>query len=199
MVMMDAKIMSDALTRALNDLAAGRPVILTGARDGGPVMVQAAGAVDDTWVNFMAREARGLLGMAITPRRASALGLSLQPRRNVGRPVPLYTLSIEAAVGCTTGISAGERATTVAAAAVTPARPEAVVTPGHIFPQVSEIGTGGQAEGALDLLRRAGVMPVAMICSMLDFEGRDADDLHACTVAATLDLAIVDMGELGLV
>lgn len=184
------------LTEALSDLAAGRPVVLTGASDGGPVMVMAAEAISPDWVNLLATHARGLLGMAITFQHAAALGLALQQRRNVSRKVPLYTLSIEAAQGTTTGISAAERACTILAAAAPDADDRAVITPGHIFPQVAEPGSGGQAEGAVALLRRAGLSPVAAICSMLDDQGNDADLACARAKATELGLVCLDMSAL---
>ena len=185
------------LDAAIAALHAGRPVVLTGAADGGPVMVMAAGAITASWVNTLATHARGLLGMAITFQHAAKLGLTLQQRRNVARKVPLYTLSIEAASGTTTGISAAERAATILAAAAPDADDRSVITPGHIFPQVAEPGSNGQAEGAVTLLRRAGLPPVAAICSMLDAGGNDADLACARAKAAELGLVCLDISALG--
>ena len=188
---------TERLTAALADLAGGKPVILTGASDGGPVMLVPGRDVTAAQVNRLTHEARGLVGIALPLRRAAELGLSLQPRRNCRRNLPLYTLSIEA-VGVGTGISAGERAETIRAAADPAARAGAVVSPGHIFPQVVEPGLHGQAEGAVTLLRLAGCGDVAAICSMIGPDGGDLDTAAARVRAAALGLTAVDMADLPL-
>ncbi|MFV0245841.1 MAG: 3,4-dihydroxy-2-butanone-4-phosphate synthase, partial [Qingshengfaniella sp.] len=123
-----------ARERALASFVAGRPVIVTGAAEGPFMMIDAAG-VTPQGINLMAAEARGLIGMVMSSRRASALGLEMQPRS--GRETaPLYTRSIEAAQGTTTGISAEDRALTIKAAAF--GGREDIISPGHIFPQVPD-------------------------------------------------------------
>ena len=109
---------SPALTGAIDHLVAGRPVVIVGASDAGSAVVMPAGAADGPWINFTAREARGLVGMATPPRRAAALGLACRPRRHLNQAVPYYTMSIEAASGAATGISAQESAVTIRAAAL---------------------------------------------------------------------------------
>lgn len=173
-------------------LAAGRPVIVTGAREGAFMLVSAEGATPEV-INLMATHARGLVGMILSKRRAAALGLDLQPRQGRAE-APLYTMSIEAARGTTTGISAADRARTIRAAAFGGA--EDIVSPGHIFPQVPDGRDAGQAALALRLIAGAGTAPVAALCTILDAAGEVAGPAAAWALAARLGLVAVDAGEI---
>ena len=174
------------LTRAVAEIAAGRPVLMIAP--GGAVLTMAARAVTPDWVNFMASQARGLVGVALTARRAAELGLTLQPRQ--GRPdAPLYTQSIEARDGVETGISAADRARTILAAEEGGA--EDIVTPGHIFPQIAE--DGDCAALALQLVRLADAGQVAVLCGLLDAGGDMAGAASARAFADDHGLAIVEM------
>lgn len=176
-----------AAARALADLAAARPVIVTGSTSGAFVMMDAA-AVTPDWINLMAARMRGLIGLAIPLRQADALGLGLQPRR--GRQGgPLYTASIEARLGISTGISAGDRALTILTA-VGGSRDD-IVTPGHVFPHLPEGDPRGMADLALRLLALAGPAKGAVTCVLLDDTGEIADTTHATHLAAELGLACV--------
>ncbi|WP_158585590.1 3,4-dihydroxy-2-butanone-4-phosphate synthase [Pseudooceanicola sediminis] len=181
--------LTDEMSAACDALVEGRMVVLAGTR-AGPVVMMAAGAITPRSVNFMAREARGLLGMALTPRKAAMLGLSLQPRRGAAER-PLYTVSIEAREGVETGISSADRARTIRAATECETG-DMIVTPGHIFPQISEGDTRGQADCALALLRAAGLPPVAALCSMIGAEGATPSDTEARAFAAAHGLVCVD-------
>lgn len=171
-------------------------MVLTGATDGGPLLVIPAEDVTAEWVNFLVTHGRGLLGIAITMRRAAELGLTLQPRRNCSRNVPLYTHSIEGAVGIGTGISVKERAATILAAASPTPITKAVVSLGHIFPQVAEPGSAGQADAALRLMALASKSPVAAICSMLGDDGSDIAESELRTRARALGLQVLDVSHL---
>jgi len=165
-----------AVPDALAALRAGRPLVLCGEDGGRPVVVVAATAADAGAVNFMAREARGLVCLALTPERCAELGLELiPPRRGPAGEAEAFTVSIEAREGVTTGISAGDRARTIAVA-VDPAAGEAdVCSPGHVFPiRVDPAGVLGRpavAEAAVDLTRAAGLAPAAALCAVLGDHG----------------------------
>lgn len=177
------------MASAISNLAAGDPVIVTGSPDG-PFVMCAAENVTPAHINLMAAHARGLVGLVLTKRRAADLGLELQPRQ--GREnAPLYTMSIEATEGTTTGISATDRTTTIRAAAL--GRAGDVITPGHIFPQVTNGRPTGQAELALRLLCAAEASPVAAICTVLDESGMVATASDARALAADLGLVSVDL------
>ncbi|QOL79899.1 3,4-dihydroxy-2-butanone-4-phosphate synthase [Pseudooceanicola spongiae] len=181
--------LSEEVTQACEALAEGRIVVLSGTR-AGPVLAMAAEAVTPERVNFMAREARGLVGMALTPRKAAMLGLSLQPRRGGGER-PLFTVSIEAREGIETGISSADRALTILTATHCDTG-ERIVTPGHIFPQISEGDAGAQADCALALLKAAGLSPVAALCSMIGAGGEALSDADAEAFARAQGLVCVD-------
>ncbi|WP_349295704.1 3,4-dihydroxy-2-butanone-4-phosphate synthase (plasmid) [Thioclava sp. 'Guangxiensis'] len=178
-----------AATRAL---AASRPVIVTGCQGGAFVLIAARDA-DANWINIMARDARGLVGMVMPLEHAQGLGLELQPQRG-GRNAPLYTQSIEATIGISTGISAKDRACTIAAA--TTGAPDAVVSPGHVFPQVPNGCADGQADIALRLLGDAGLAPLGVICTILDSKGRDAGPETVAALATDLDAEIIAASDL---
>ncbi len=175
------------LTRAVTDIAAGRPVLISAPT--GAVLTMAARRITPDWVNFLATEARGLVGVALTPRRAAELGLTLQPRQ--GRPdAPLYTQSIEARDDrIETGISAADRALTIRVAEDGCAQD--IVTPGHVFPQIAE--EGDAAGMALQLVRLADAGKVAVLCGVLDEAGDSADADAARTFADRHDLALVEL------
>ena len=175
------------LATALDALANGCPVIVTGA-EGGAVLVMDGAKVTPDWINFMVTEARGLVGIAITARRAAELGLSLQPRR--GRTDgPLYTQSIEARDGIETGISAVDRTRTILAAVNGDAGD--IVTPGHIFPQIPSGDELGQSDLALRLVRKADGAKAAAICTILDAQGQAIGVSDAMGLADRHGLALV--------
>ncbi|SFR12170.1 3,4-dihydroxy-2-butanone-4-phosphate synthase [Poseidonocella sedimentorum] len=176
-----------ALSEAVRALSAGAPVVITGSAEG-PFVLARAECITPDQITLMAAHARGLVGMVITHRRAAELGLGLQPRQG-RRDAPLYTSSIEAAAGTSTGISAEDRALTIRAAAT--GGPRDIITPGHIFPQVSDARPSGQAGLALRLLAAAGLPPVAAICTMLDSEGEVAGRADAARTAEALGLVAV--------
>lgn len=188
---LDAVIPRPTLSDVLTELGLGRPVVVTGTR-GGPVMLCAAEETTPDQINLMATHARGLVGLVMTHKRAAELGLDLQPRS--GRPgAPLYTRSIEAAKGTTTGISTEDRARTIRIAA-TGGKGD-VITPGHIFPQVSDGHQNGVAETAIRLLAASGGQCAATICAILDDRGEVADTPTAQALARRLGLATVDMSQ----
>jgi len=161
----------------ITDIAAGRMVILMDDEDreneGDLVMAAAHVRAED--INFMASHGRGLICLTLTRERCEQLALPLMVRRNVSQHSTNFTLSIEAAEGVTTGISAHDRARTVQAAVSPRAIPEDIVQPGHIFPLMAQPGgvltRAGHTEAGCDLARLAGLEPAAVIVEILNEDG----------------------------
>ena len=134
-------------------------------------------------INFMARHGRGLICLALTKERADRLGLEPMTRTNRSRNETAFTVSIEAREGITTGISAADRARTVAVAIDASYGPEAIVSPGHVFPLIAKPGgvlaRAGHTEAAVDVSRLAGLNPSGVICEIMRDDGSMArlDDL----------------------
>jgi len=126
-------------------------------------------------INFMAKHARGLICLALTRERVEQLGLPLMARQNGTRHQTAFTVSIEAREGVTTGISAADRARTVAVAIDPSCGPQDIVTPGHVFPLVARDGgvleRTGHTEAAVDLARLAGLTPAGVICEIMNDDG----------------------------
>ena len=161
----------------LEEAAAGRPFILVDAEDReneGDVIIPADAATSEI-IAFMAREARGLICLALTPERAAHLKLKPMAETNRSGMGTAFTVSIEAATGVTTGISAADRARTIAAAIAPDATADDVVSPGHMFPLVAQAGgvlaRAGHTEAAVDLARLAGRDPSGVICEIMNDDG----------------------------
>ena len=165
----------------------GRMFVLVddeGRENEGDLVIPAQMATPDA-INFMARFGRGLICLAMTPERVHQLNLPLMAQHNGTRHQTAFTVSIEARDGVTTGISAPDRARTIATA-IDPTKGSAdIVTPGHIFPlQAREGGVlvrAGHTEAAVDLARLAGLNPSGVICEIMNDDGTMArrDDLIA--------------------
>ena len=134
-------------------------------------------------INFMATHGRGLICLALTKERVDQLGLELMSRNNRTRHETAFTTSIEARVGVTTGISAGDRARTISVAIDSSKGPDDIVTPGHVFPLVAKDGgvlvRAGHTEASVDISRLAGLNPSGVICEIMNEDGTMArmDDL----------------------
>lgn len=160
---------------ALRALRAGNCTVVVDNATGGGVLVAAAVGISAATVNQIALIAKGLVMMAITEERAERLGLALQPRRHAAAQTPVFTVSIEAAQGVSTGISAADRAHTLRTASAHFAEPAHLVSPGHIFPVVAASGWRGApidaAGQALNLVHRARGEDVAVFAQILDNDG----------------------------
>jgi 3,4-dihydroxy 2-butanone 4-phosphate synthase/GTP cyclohydrolase II len=165
----------------ISDIRQGRMVVLldddADSHNEGVVMV-AAEHCDASHVNFMARQARGLVCLTLTEERCQQLDLPPLVEDAMGEKSN-FTLSIEASVGIDTGISAGDRARTVQAAVAPYAKPSDIVQPGHIFPLTAVPGgvltRAGHTEAASDYARLAGLLPAAVIADILTSQGVVAD------------------------
>jgi 3,4-dihydroxy 2-butanone 4-phosphate synthase/GTP cyclohydrolase II len=166
----------ERVQKTLAEVRAGRPVILVDDEDReneGDLMFAAEHATPEA-INFMAKYGRGLICLALTARQIERLDLAMMPQG--GAPLgTAFTLSIEARHGVTTGISAADRSHTIQVAIAPEARPEDVVTPGHIFPLKAREGgvlvRTGQTEGSVDLAALAGLLPAGVICEIMNDDG----------------------------
>jgi 3,4-dihydroxy 2-butanone 4-phosphate synthase / GTP cyclohydrolase II len=159
------------------DLRAGRMVILVDEedRENEGDLVLAAEHVTPEAINFMVTHARGLVCLTLTEERCRQLGLWQMARDNKSPHSTAFTVSIEAAEGVTTGISAHDRARTVRVAVAPNARPEDVVQPGHVFPIMARPGgvliRAGHTEAGCDLAQMAGLAPASVICEIMNEDG----------------------------
>jgi 3,4-dihydroxy 2-butanone 4-phosphate synthase / GTP cyclohydrolase II len=159
------------------ELAAGRMIILVDEEDReneGDLLI-AADHVSAESVNFMARYGRGLICLTLTPERCDRLNLQSMTARNGTRHGTAFTVSIEAATGVDTGISAADRARTIQAAVARDAKASDLVQPGHVFPLRAQEGgvlmRAGHTEAGCDLAAMAGLTPAAVICEVMKDDG----------------------------
>ncbi len=177
---MKQALLSDYLSSTadlIEEARSGRMFILVDDEDReneGDLIIPAQFATPDA-INFMARHARGLICLAMTQQRVEHLGLPLMSQSNGTRHQTAFTVSIEAATGVTTGISAADRARTVAVAINPDSRRDDIVTPGHVFPLMAREGgtlvRAGHTEAAVDLARLAGLTPAGVICEIMNDDG----------------------------
>jgi 3,4-dihydroxy 2-butanone 4-phosphate synthase/GTP cyclohydrolase II len=166
-----------SIPELLDDLRNGRMVILVDAEDReneGDLVIPAQMATPDA-INFMAKHGRGLICLTLTRTRAEELHLQSMVRSNGSRNRTAFTVSIEAREGITTGISAADRARTIATA-IDPTKDHSdIVSPGHVFPLVAREGgvlvRAGHTEASVDLARLAGLYPAAVICEIMNDDG----------------------------
>jgi 3,4-dihydroxy 2-butanone 4-phosphate synthase / GTP cyclohydrolase II len=159
------------------DLKAGRMVVLVDEedRENEGDVIMAAEFITPEAINFMVTHCRGLVCLTLTEERCRKLGLTQMTRDNKAQYGTAFTVSIEAAEGVTTGISAADRARTVQAAVARNASPGDVVQPGHIFPIMARPGgvlvRAGHTEAGCDLAEMAGLEPASVICEILNEDG----------------------------
>jgi 3,4-dihydroxy 2-butanone 4-phosphate synthase/GTP cyclohydrolase II len=167
----------DSIEQALKDIKKGRFVILVDDedRENEGDLVLAAEKVTPHAINFMAKHARGLICLALTPERVEELQLPPQAHENTATFGTAFTVSIDARHDITTGISAADRATTIHVAIDPKTKPADLARPGHIFPLKAHKGgvlrRAGQTEGSVDLARLAGLSPAAVICEIMNEDG----------------------------
>ncbi|UCH72798.1 MAG: 3,4-dihydroxy-2-butanone-4-phosphate synthase [Rhodospirillales bacterium] len=208
-----AKAIEEPWRVTFRELASSAEEIIDEARNGrmfvlvddeqreneGDLVVPAQMATPDA-INFMAKHGRGLICLALSRERVEQLGLDLMDQRNTSRLETAFTVSIEAAEGVTTGISARDRARTVAVAIDPTKGRDDIRTPGHVFPLVARDGgvlvRTGHTEAAVDIARLAGLNPAGVICEIMNEDGSMArrDDLitfaqrHGLKIGTIADL-----------
>src|SRR2546430_8115060 len=167
----------DTIDDVVSDIAKGRIVIVTddADRENEGDLVMAAEKVTPEAVNFMATHGRGLICAPLSNERAEQLGLQRMVAQNREMYRTDFTVSVDAARGVTTGISAYDRATTILAIANPKSAPEDLVQPGHVFPLRAKDGgvlrRAGHTEAAVDLARMAGLQPAGVLCEILHDDG----------------------------
>ena len=174
-----------SIEEIIDEARNGRMFVLVDDEDReneGDLVIPAQMATPDA-VNFMATHGRGLICLTMTKGRTEQLGLELMSRANGTRHETAFTVSIEAREGVTTGISAGDRARTVAVAIDAAKTRDDIVTPGHVFPLIARDGgvlvRAGHTEASVDISRLAGLNPSGVICEIMNEDGTMArmDDL----------------------
>ncbi|MGY4531623.1 3,4-dihydroxy 2-butanone 4-phosphate synthase/GTP cyclohydrolase II [Pseudomonas sp. TE3786] len=192
----------NSIEELVADIRAGKMVILMDDedRENEGDLIIASECVTAEHINFMAKHARGLICMPMSRERCETLKLPLMAPRNGSGFGTKFTVSIEAATGVTTGISAADRARTVQAAAAKDATADDIVSPGHIFPLMAQPGgvlaRAGHTEAACDLARLGGFEPSGVICEIMNDDGtmsRRAEletfaELHGIKIGTIADL-----------
>jgi 3,4-dihydroxy 2-butanone 4-phosphate synthase/GTP cyclohydrolase II len=189
-----------AVARALSELRGGRVVVLADDHrpDSEGALVTAGELADGDSVNFLIKEARGIVSLALSAARCDSLELFPMDRRGPVHADRNFTISIEARDGVTTGISAADRARTIRVASDPHATAAELVRPGHVFPLRAEPGgvlaRPGRTEAAAELVTLAGLHPAAAICQVLRDDGTTArlHDLRELAFEHGLALVTVD-------
>src|SRR5688572_28375574 len=190
------------IEEALEDVRAGKMVVVCDAEDReneGDLTLAAQFATPEN-INFMAREARGLICLALTPERCDELGLDLMAAKNESAFETAITISVEAREGVTTGISAHDRAHTIQVAIDPATRPQDLVQPGHVFPLKVKAGgvleRTGQTEASVDLARLAGLIPAGVICEIMNDDGTMARVKDLVPYCREHDLKMITVADL---
>jgi 3,4-dihydroxy 2-butanone 4-phosphate synthase/GTP cyclohydrolase II len=191
-----------SIEEILDDARNGRMFILVddeNRENEGDLVIPAQMATPDA-INFMAKHGRGLICLSLTRKRCEELRLPLMAAHNQARHSTAFTLSIEAKEGVTTGISAADRARTVAVAIDPSSTRDDLATPGHVFPLMAKDGgvlvRAGHTEAAVDVARLAGLLPAGVICEIMNDDGSMARlpdlvtfaELHGLKIATIADL-----------
>jgi 3,4-dihydroxy 2-butanone 4-phosphate synthase/GTP cyclohydrolase II len=193
-----------SIEEGIEEIRAGRLLIVVDDEDReneGDLLMAAEKATPEA-VNFMAKHGRGLICLTLTEEKADLLELPLQSaRKGGGSPFgTAFTVSIEARRGVTTGISAKDRSTTIQAAVAADARPEDLITPGHVFPLRAKRGgvlvRTGQTEGSVDVARLSGLSPAGVICEIMNDDGTMARMPDLEKFAALHGLRILSIADL---
>lgn len=196
------KFKFNAVDAALDDIAAGKMVILVDDedRENEGDLCMAAEKITAEAINFMAKFGRGLICLSLTPERVDELKLSMMTEDNTSAFGTAFTVSIEAKKGVTTGISAADRARTIKTAIDPKTRPEDISKPGHIFPLKARPGgvlqRAGQTEGSVDLSRLARLYPAGVICEIMSDDGTMARVPELMEFAKRHNLKIVTVKDL---
>ena len=190
------------IEEALEDIRRGKMIVVCDGEDReneGDLVLAAQFATPEA-INFMAKEARGLICLAMTPERCEELGLNLMAAKNEAPLQTAFTVSIEAAEGVTTGISAHDRARTVQVAIDPHSTPEDLHQPGHVFPLKAKEGgvleRTGHTEASIDIARLAGLIPAGVICEIMNDDGTMARVPDLVGYCERHDLKMVTVADL---
>ena len=175
--MSSVKAPFSTIEEAIEDIRQGKMVIVCDDehRENEGDLTMAAQFITPEAINFMTKEARGLVCLALPPERCDELGLDLMAAKNESAFETAFTVSIEARSGVSTGISAADRARTIQVAIDPQTSPRELVQPGHVFPLKARAGgvleRVGQTEAAVDLARLSGLIPAGVICEIMNDDG----------------------------
>src|SRR3982751_2898119 len=197
------------IPEVLEDLKAGKPIVLVDDedRENEGDLVYAAERVTPEAINFMVKQARGVVCLALTADRCDKLHLHAQVERNTAQLGTAFTVTVDAhpKFGVSTGVSARDRSTTIQVAIAEDAQPQDLLRPGHINPLRARDGgvlvRAGQTEGSVDLARLAGMKPAAVICEIMRDDGEMArrpeleefsrkHGLKMCTIAELISFRL---------
>jgi 3,4-dihydroxy 2-butanone 4-phosphate synthase/GTP cyclohydrolase II len=190
------------IEEAIDEIRQGRMVILMDDKDreNEGDLCMAAESVTPQAINFMATHGRGLICLSLTEERVKHLGLSMMVAENTSPFGTAFTVSVDAASGITTGISAADRAKTILDAIADEAKPQDLATPGHIFPLRARKGgvlvRAGQTEGSVDLARLAGLKPAGVICEIMKDDGTMARQPDLMKFARKHKLKVITVADL---
>jgi 3,4-dihydroxy 2-butanone 4-phosphate synthase/GTP cyclohydrolase II len=191
-----------SVEEAIEEIRRGRMIVVCDGEDReneGDLVMAAQFATPES-VNFMAKEARGLICLALTPERCDRLGLRLMTAKNEAPLETAFTVTIEAASGVTTGISAHDRAHTIQVAVDPESGPADIVVPGHLFPLKAKEGgvleRTGHTEASVDLARHAGLIPAGLICEVMNDDGTMARVPDLIPYCERHDLKMVTVADL---
>ncbi|MBI5310815.1 MAG: bifunctional 3,4-dihydroxy-2-butanone-4-phosphate synthase/GTP cyclohydrolase II [Actinobacteria bacterium] len=200
--MPDSNSPFSSIEEALADYREGKMVIVCDDEDReneGDLTLAAEFATPEA-INFMAKEGRGLICLALSPERCDELGLNLMALKNESGFGTAFTVSVEAREGVTTGISAADRARTIQVAVDPESSPRDLVQPGHVFPLKAKPGgvleRSGQTEAAVDLGRLAGLRPAGVICEIMNEDGTMARVPDLVEYAKKHDLKMITVAQL---
>jgi 3,4-dihydroxy 2-butanone 4-phosphate synthase/GTP cyclohydrolase II len=190
------------IEEAIEEIRRGRMVVVCDDenRENEGDLTMAAQFATPEAVNFMAKEGRGLICLALTPERCDELGLDLMAAKNESPFETAFTISVEAREGVTTGISAHDRARTIQVAIDPSSSPRDLVQPGHVFPLKAKDGgvleRTGQTEAAVDLARLAGLNPAGVICEVMNEDGTMARVPDLIPYCESHDLKMITVADL---
>jgi 3,4-dihydroxy 2-butanone 4-phosphate synthase/GTP cyclohydrolase II len=193
---------NETIKKALSELAAGRFVLVCDAKDreNEADLIMAAQFVDSSRVNFMINHGRGLICVPLTKEKAKKLKLDLMVPKNEGTLEVAFTVSVDAKEGTLTGISSKDRARTILHLSNENAAESDFVTPGHMFPLIAHPGgllaRAGHTEAAVELMKMAGLTPVAVLCETLNIEGEPLKGETLIAYARNWNIPIVSIEEI---
>src|SRR4030042_1109472 len=192
----------DAIEEAIEQIKQGKMIIVVddADRENEGDLIMAAAQTKPEDVNFITREARGMLCVPITEARARELDLDYMVERNTALHQTPFTITIDYIHGTTTGISAFDRAKTIQALVDTKTQPKDFAKPGHVFPLIAKDGgvlkRAGHTEAAMDLARLAGLTPVGVLCEIMNEDGTMARAEKLKEFAKKHELKIITIADL---
>ena len=192
----------DRVERALQAMRDGRAVVLQDDddRENEADLIVAAECLSVPMMAMLIRECSGIVCLCLTDKTLQRLGLPPMVEHNRSRYGTAFTVSIEACDGVSTGVSAADRVTTVRAAIAPDARPQDIVSPGHVFPLRAQpagvLARRGHTEGAVDLARLAGLAPAAVLCELMNADGTMARGAQVRRFAKARGFPLLTIDEL---